>query len=196
MNFQQVKEHILQRLSKELAPTLYYHGIHHTLDVLNAANTLAADEGVKDEELTLLRTAALFHDAGFIEQYQHNEPIGAKIASETLPQFGYTPQQIAIITAIIMATARQQPPQTMLEKIMCDADLDYLGRNDYNTIADTLRKELNEQGVRYTDLQWLQMQLAFLEKHQYYTSAAIKKNNTNKLKHLNTLKQKLSTERL
>lgn len=194
MEFEQAKQYILNRLSKELSPTLYYHGLHHTIDVYDAVIRIAEEEQITTEELLLLKTAALFHDAGFIEQYLHNEPIGVRIANETLPGFDYNKEQIETIAAIIMATNRQTPPQTLLQKIMCDADLDYLGRDDFYTIADTLRKELNAHGHTYSDLQWLQMQVAFLENHEYYTMAAKKKNNKTKSEHLVAVRKKLNVK--
>jgi HD superfamily phosphodiesterase len=66
MDFQAAKDYIITRLKNELSTTLYYHGLHHTLDVYNAAEKLAAMEAVSGDDLILLKTAALFHDAGFI----------------------------------------------------------------------------------------------------------------------------------
>ena len=192
MNFQSAKEYILKRLAAELSPKLYYHGLHHTIDVYNSAKQLAAEELLSGEELLLLETAVLFHDAGFIEQYQHNEPVGVKIAKEALPQFGYNPGQIETIANIIMATARQEQPQTLSEKIMCDADLDYLGSSNFNTIAASLRKELDAYGITYTDYNWDEMQLSFLEKHTYYTDAAIRKNAAAKKVHIEEIKSRIN----
>lgn len=192
MNLTAAKQYIIQRLDKELSPQLYYHGLHHTLDVEDAVNKLAAKENLLDEELLLLQTAALFHDSGFIEQYKYNEPIGVKIAREALPQFNYSPNQIDTISSIIMATARQRPPKNLSEKIMCDADLDYLGRTDYEIIANTLRKELSAFGSDFTDIEWLQLQINFLKQHVYYTNSAIQKNNGTKMQHLAELQKKIN----
>lgn len=192
MNFTGAKHYIIQRLIHELSPKLYYHGLHHTFDVYDAAKQLAATENVTGEDLILLKTAVLFHDAGFIEQYNHNEPNAVKIARHALPQFGYTENQIVVIADIIMATSMEMLPQTILEKIMCDADLDYLGRSDFHILASLLQKELNAYGSNYDNKQWDEIQVKFLEKHTYYTEAAIRKNSAVKQVHIEEIKIRLS----
>lgn len=189
MDYKAAKHYIIQRLIQELSSKLYYHGLHHTFDVYDAAAQLAKKEHVTGEELILLKTAALFHDVGFIEQYSHNEPIAVKIAREALPAFDYTEQQIDTIAEIIMATAMKKPPQTLLEKIICDADLDYLGRNDFYVLAELLYRELQAHGIDYSQKQWNELQVQFLEKHTYYTATAIQKNNAVKLQHIENIKR-------
>lgn len=192
MDLTAAKHFIIQRLIQELPSKLFYHGLHHTFDVYDAVKQLAAAENVTGEGLTLLKTAALFHDAGFIEQYNHNEPVAIRMVREALPQFGYTENQIEAIASIIMATTRQNPPQTLSEKIICDADLDYLGRTDFYVLAGLLKKELAAHGVEYSEQQWHELQVSFLEKHTYYTAAAKKKNDTGKQKHLDAIRKRLT----
>jgi HD superfamily phosphodiesterase len=191
MDFQAAKNYIIKRLTNELSTKLYYHGLHHTLYVCDAAERIARQEAVTAEQLILLKTAALFHDAGFIEQYNHNEIVGAKIAQQALPQFGYNQNQIDIIASTIMATSRIQAPQTLLEKILCDADLDHLGTDSFKATSDSLKKELEVQGVSYNEQQWDELQIKFLESHQYYTASSIKNNNATKQKHLNEIKERV-----
>ncbi len=191
MDFESTKNYIITRLSNELPPKLYYHGLHHTLDVLNSSEKLAALEGVSGEDLILLKTGALFHDAGFIEQYSNNEIIAVRIAKEALPRFGFDERQTAVISEVILATDRKAPPKTELAKILCDADLDHLGRNDFNTLSDFLKKELHAYGYIYSDIEWDNIQIKFLENHLYYTNAATVKNNAGKQKHLNEIKERL-----
>jgi uncharacterized protein len=108
-----------------------------------------------------------------------------------LPGFGYNEKQIALIADIILATSMQKPPQTHLEKIMCDADLDHLGRKDFHVLSGLLKKELNAYGVDYTERQWDELQIRFLEKHTYYTASALKKNQANKEYYLNEIKNRM-----
>ena len=82
MNYLLAKEHILSKLEKDLSPNLYYHGIHHTIDVFKAVERFATVEGVKGNDLTILKTAALYHDAGFIIQYMEHEAASVVIAKE------------------------------------------------------------------------------------------------------------------
>jgi HD superfamily phosphodiesterase len=194
MNFNGARQYIINRLKNELSPELYYHGLQHTRDVYNAAEKLADMEAVSGQDLILLKTAALFHDAGFIEKYSNNETIAVKIAKQELPEFLYDEREINIIADIIMATDMSKPPETILQKIICDADLDYLGRNDFNDLSTLLKKELYAHGFEYNDQQWDEIQIKFLDKHHYYTLSAIKKNNTGKQKHIEEIKKRFKSK--
>jgi class 3 adenylate cyclase/HD superfamily phosphodiesterase len=191
-SFKKSESRILKLLSEKLPEGLYYHGIHHTIDVTNSAEEIAREEGVDGEDLFLLKTAALFHDAGFVKEYVKNEKIGVSYAREVLPKYGYTERQIDVIEKIILATEIPQNPKTHLEMIMCDADLDYLGREDFYEISDSLKRELMEHGKIETDKQWDEMQVPFLEKHQYFTETNKRRRQPNKLKRIAELKLKLS----
>ncbi|NBX80306.1 MAG: guanylate cyclase, partial [Flavobacteriales bacterium] len=146
IKYYKTEHHVLNILQKNLSPKLYYHSINHTKDVVKAVERIALLEGVTDEGLFLLKTAAILHDAGFIERYEHNEPIGARMATEILPKYGYSEQHIKTIVELIHVTEIPHKPINKLQEIICDADLDYLGREDFEEIADRLRKELREMG--------------------------------------------------
>lgn len=191
MHFQKARTYVLSRLQKELPANLYYHGLHHTLDVCQAIEELARCENVSGDDLILLRTAGLYHDIGFVEQYRNNEPLASRIARESLPEFGYSPAQIDIICFIILATQIPQRPVTHLEMIMCDADLDYLGRKDFYEISDTLFKEWEEFGIVGSLEEWNCRQLDFFQQHQYFTKTAKAKREALKLKHFKELKRML-----
>ncbi len=173
MDFNGAKVSIINTLKSELPNKLIYHNVHHTINVEKAAMRLANLEGIDEEGTILLRTAVLFHDSGFIYQYENNEEFGAKLAEQTLPYYGYTAEHIEIIKKIILATGSKNQPQSKLEMIMCDADHDYLGRPDYNKIAKDLREELKKNGKTFTDYEWYNYQLNYLKnKHKYYTITA------------------------
>ncbi len=190
--WERVRRDMLERLARELPPDLYYHGIHHTRDdVLPAAERLATRAGLDAEQSLLLKTAALYHDAGFLIQYQENEALGAAIAAETLPQFGYTPAQIASIQALIRATRMPQQPQDLLQSLLCDADLDSLGRADYLETSHNLRQELAAYGTRISLRDWYTRQLAFLSGHEYFTAAARSLRDAGKQENIAELKRRL-----
>jgi uncharacterized protein len=166
------RAYALDRLANELAPLWVYHSLAHTRDdVLPAAERLAALEGVGGEAALLLRTAACFHDLGFIEQRDQHESIGTRMAAAALPAFGYSPRQIALVEGMILATRLPQSPRTHLEQLLADADLDVLGRSDFLTRNRDLRTEQASCGVHFTDAAWYGGQLGFLQGHQYWTPA-------------------------
>ena len=189
MNFSEAKEYIINRLVKELPKNLFYHAAHHTFDVVKQAQTIGKSEGISNDEMFILLTAAYFHDAGFLFKYQSNESEAVKLVREVLPEMDYTQEEIEEICKIILATDIKVQPNTLLEKIMCDADHDYFGREGYSQTADNLRKELEEYGEKFADKEWLEVQINFLEdKHQYYTETSKLNRIPNKNKIISALK--------
>ncbi|MBF9239105.1 HD domain-containing protein [Hymenobacter sp. BT683] len=181
MHAQAAEAYIVQELRRGLSPTLYYHGLHHTLDVTAVAMELAAAEGVTDAEaLCLLRTAALYHDAGFLRTYQGHEAEGCELVRVTLPDFGYSPDQIEQICVMIMATQYPQEPRSQLAEILCDADLDYLGRPDFEPISTSLFKELTARELIADEYEWYQLQANFLTHHRYWTPTTVARRAASK----------------
>jgi len=174
MNVPAAEEFIVNELRRGLSPTLYYHGLHHTLDVAAVALELAAAEGVTDPQgLALLRTAALYHDAGFLRSYQGHEDEGCELARATLPDFGFSVAQIEQICGLIAATKYPQQPHNHLEEILCDADLDYLGRPDFVPISTSLFDELLARQLIADEHAWFQLQARFLTGHHFWTRTAV-----------------------
>jgi ligand-binding sensor domain-containing protein/class 3 adenylate cyclase/predicted metal-dependent HD superfamily phosphohydrolase len=191
IQYTKAEMHIMRVLEDELAPELHYHSIGHTKDVTRSAERIALLEGVNDEELFLLKSAATYHDAGFVKQYDHNEPIGAAMAEEILPKYGYSDENIERIKELIYVTQIPHQPKNKLEEIICDADLDYLGRDDFFDIADKLRRELREHGKINSDRLWDQIQIKFLNQHQFFTETSIKTRQPKKLKNIEAIELRL-----
>ncbi len=183
--------YILARLRDGLPAHRSYHCYEHTLDVFRTVITIAAAEGVTGEELDLLKTAALFHDAGFLVQDDEHEQGSCMIARKALPDLGYTSAQIEHICRMIMATKIPQDPPDELSRILCDADLDYLGRPDFFRIGATLFEEFKHYGVLTTEREWNELQVRFLEKHRYFTRRSKLVREPVKLKHLAEVVRKL-----
>lgn len=170
MDYRAAKQFILAKLRNELSDRLLYHGLHHTLDVLKMAKELCISEGVGAHDQVLVKTAALFHDSGFVKnKHAGHEAEGCILAREHLPRFGYAPADIDRICGMIMATKIPQSPTNLLEEILCDADLDYLGRDDFFTIGETLFEELQEYQLIQGEQAWNRLQVSFLTAHRFYT---------------------------
>ncbi|MDD4148692.1 MAG: adenylate/guanylate cyclase domain-containing protein [Bacteroidales bacterium] len=180
IKFKMMQEDIMDQLQRNLPANLYYHNIKHTINVLYNVEDIAREEGVSEEEMLLLKCAALFHDAGFMVSYDNNEEIGAKMAAQTLQKFKFTDEQIETVKRLILATKMPPKPKDHLEKIMCDADLDYLGRPDFIPISQNLFRELFERGKINTIEQWNRMQYKFIVSHNYFTETARKNRDAGK----------------
>ena len=192
INYYKAERHIMKLLEQKLSKQLHYHSIAHTKDVVSAAERIALLEGVTDEGLFVLKSAATYHDAGFVEQYDKNEPIGVRLAQEILPKYGYTQEHIDTIKELIYVTTIPHQPKTLLEQIMCDADLDYLGRDDFHEIADRLRRELREHGKINSDRAWDETQVKFLSAHKYFTATAKGMRDKKKEENLQEIKERLA----
>lgn len=192
MNYQGAIDYILQRLKTELSPDLKYHAVIHTVSIIRNCRKIAEAEGIDEEELQLLLTAAAYHDAGFLEAYDRNEQIGCQIAEEALPGFDFSKEQIRRICGMIMATQPPQAPRNELEMILCDADLYYLGGDQYEEIAESLYQELLLYGKKLSRDEWLEMQVHSLEDHQYFTGFAKRQRGPRKKLILEKLRKKLN----
>ena len=186
-------QYILQKLKKDLPLHIHYHTIDHTLDVYDRANYIASREGIVGLDLKLLLIAALYHDAGYLKQSEDHEQISCQMVRTDLPLFNYSIDEIEKICTLIMATKIPQNPKSHLEEIMADADLDYLGREDFFTIGDKLYLEFLELGKITTREEWNIMQINFLQQHHFFTTTAIKLRQTTKEKNLKILMQKSKT---
>lgn len=194
--FTQLSSHVQQKVFPHLPRHLYYHNSDHTLkDVLPAAMHLAREENISGHDLFILKVAVLFHDTGFIEQYPNNEEIGARIAGETLPDYHFSRKDITRIKNIILATRvstdheafLQMAGDDILEKIMCDADVDNLGRDDFFKKSSHLRKEMGYFGKKVSDHEWNDYQAFILKTHRFLTPSAIRLRGDGQRKNLSKL---------
>src|SRR6185437_4372120 len=189
MEFEKAKSFILNRLKKELPAQRTYHTVAHVLDVYECAERIGKAEGISDSDMKLVLTAAMFHDCGFIIKGDDHELISCDIAKQSLPAFGYSPQEIETICNLVLATRIPQEPKTLLEKIICDADLDYLGRDDFFDIGDRLAEELMAYNSIKTREEWNRLQVRFLEQHHYWTQTSIASRKAKKDEHFLYLKK-------
>lgn len=188
IKFDDLEEFMLDKLEKELPKSLYYHNLKHTIDVVIQVELIGRSEGLSDEELLLMKTAALFHDAGHIIQSKDHEYHSTVMAREILPEYCYSNQQIDKICDIIMATKLPPAPKDLMQEIICDADLDYLGRTDFIPVSETLYKELSELNIINDYNEWNKLQIKFLSGHHYFTATANKIREVNKQKQIDRIK--------
>ncbi len=180
IQFTDIQEVILDKLEKELPSYLFYHNVKHTVDIVTEVELIGWGEGCTDEEILLLKTAGLFHDVGHIVAYDDHEYHGTVIARDMLPRYNYSQEQIDRICEIIMATRLPPKPDNLLEEIICDSDLDYLGRSDFIPVSNTLYEELKAQNKIGSLNDWNKLQVKFISGHQYFTNTARSLREVNK----------------
>ena len=148
-----------------------YHDLAHTLDVAASARRIAVAEGLGEEDAGLLDAAALLHDVGHhVSGTDGHEQASCRFARQHLPDFGFDAAQIERICGAIMATKMPQSPGDALERVLCDADLDYLGRPDFAAIGMRLFREMQYRGELHSEREWQELQDRFLGAHHYHTA--------------------------
>lgn len=194
LRFNDIEEMILEKMEKGLPKELQYHNVKHTIDVVTQVELIGKAELIDTEGILLLKTAALFHDLGHISTYDNHEDESGKIAQKILPDFGYSEKQISQIVDLILATKMPPEPKNHLEKIMCDADLDYLGRTDFVPVAYNLYKELRNVNKINSFEEWKKIQIDFIKNHSYFTKTAQQLREVNKQKQLETIINEMNFE--
>jgi uncharacterized protein len=190
-DFAKAEAYIASILNEKLPATLIYHCKDHTFDVLDIAMKIASAENLSPEEIKLLRIAVLFHDAGFVHVYKNHEEKSCEMAREFLPGFGFTEKQIGLVCEMILATKVPQNPMSLMDQIIVDADLDYLGREDVFEIASRLFEELKLRNLIQREEDWIPYQVEFLKKHTFFTDYSKKTRGPNKDLYLRKLMDKL-----
>ncbi len=191
-----VDRYIKVFFSDEMPDGFKYHDADHTLHptkgVVASANRIAISENISEHDRELLITAAYFHDAGYIRKYKKNEPIAARMAGRILKLIGYKPNEIVKVQKMILSTDLENEPESHVEKILCDADLDHFGREDFLKLDGRLREEWREKGMDVNDdVKWYKDTLELLKKHQFYTESQKKLRKKGKQKNIKSLIKKL-----
>jgi uncharacterized protein len=182
-----VKDFVINMLEEKLPASYCYHNAEHTLYVTGKVAEIGGQENCTAEEISLLTVAALWHDAGYINTYTGHEEEGCKLARQYLPSYGFSTAEINKICGMIMATKIPQSPKNKLEEIIADADLEYLGTESAEIKADSFFRELHYLNPLFTNDQWNQQQILFLQQHSYFTTFCKENKEPAKLTYLKKL---------
>ena len=184
-----IESFLINHLPKEYT----YHTIHHIRDVVEQSERIAKKEKINKEDIADLKLAAWLHDVGYIWEPNRHEARGSEYATTILNAMDFPAQKINRITGMIMATKIPQSPKNILDQIICDADLDYLGREGYEENSLLLLQELRLK-KEISALDWLKIQDQFLTKHTYFTKTSNTTRNKLKEEVLANIKSKLKNK--
>tara|TARA_B100001248_G_scaffold187779_1_gene143407 strand:+ start:1005 stop:1598 length:594 start_codon:yes stop_codon:yes gene_type:complete len=177
----ELKEKIFDDLSNILDENYCYHNLDHTKRVISAAVDIGSNYDLSEKDWRCLLTACLLHDYGFIESHVEHEKISAKLSSQILPKYSFSETDIQIINSLIIVTKLEEKPKNLLESIIRDADLEYLGSEDFIKISPLLKKEWINCEVVKSDSEFYKIQYEFILNHSFYTDFMIK-NSINQKK--------------
>ena len=164
------ENYVVNLLENKLSPDFLYHNVQHTLMVAKAVRLMAVEMDLSAENKEILELAALFHDTGFVKVYSGHEAISKQIAQDFLQKQGYPTEKIEEIKLCIDATQMGFEPETLLQKVLKDADFNNLNGQSYRKKAECLRHEWQVFFDEiHTDEEWLMTNVDFWSGHQFYT---------------------------
>jgi len=182
---------IIERVRNYVTPIyqnmgLSYHNIVHVEHVVSLVDTIGKKEDIKKTDRKILKIAALLHDIAYDAQPDGHEERSAQVAEQVLTQEGMDDVHIQRVKQLILATQMDHFPADKMEMVIKDADLSHLGSVDFFASNERLYDELNSyKSIDRSD--WLEMNISFLNKHEYFTSTAqgmLNKQKQDNLKYL------------
>ena len=179
-------------LLQDLDESLTYHSIAHTRYVVEVSMKIADYYKLDEHDKGLLKIAALFHDSGFLLARENHEEASCKLAEKHLKDHNLSDSDLECIKGMIMATKVPQRATSLLQEIIADADLEYLGTKHFWKVGNLLYKELVNVHPDMTREQWNRLQLNFLLNHSYHTSYCQRYKEKRRQKHIAELKELLS----
>jgi HD superfamily phosphodiesterase len=161
-------------LFDEKLPRIYsFHNPQHTMDVVREAHSIGKACGISDDDMEILLIAAWFHDAGYTEQYEGHEFVSIELAEQFLRKHTISETRIHAVCSCIRATEMPQKPQTLVEKILCDADVSNIASDSFFEMSARLREEHRvAKGKLYTDAEWYAIKHTLCTTHQFHTDYA------------------------
>lgn len=188
-----VSAYVSNLLVERLPRDLCYHNPSHTLEVVSNATEIGNNSGLSEDEMEILLLAAWFHDTGFIKLYEGHEEKSAEIAEKFLKANNYPEEKIQTVKNCISKTKLSNKPSNILEYVLCDSDLAYLGKKNFFDRYESLRDEWRKIfGRIYNEKEWLELNLDFFLQHHFYTEYARKTFSEQKKANLEELKKMLA----
>ncbi|UKB84679.1 DUF5706 domain-containing protein [Chryseobacterium sp. MEBOG06] len=181
----------------KLSSVYFYHNFIHTAYTVNKAEEIMKNTPVSEEDQEKVLVALWFHDTGYIECAQNHEERSVEVMRDFLQSENYPESYIADVEKLILATKITYVPQTLLEKIVKDADFSHFAGHDYNDISDALRKEWELTNFRcFSNDEWNAGNLDMLKnKHTFYTDYAKENWEPLKKKNIKKIEKKLGKEK-
>lgn len=173
----------------------FFHNLRHTEDVVAAVKDVGMRSDLNDEEMELVLVAAWLHDLGYKYGAENHEESSARLAEELLERLNVPGKKIKSISSAILSTRLPQKPKTLIEKVLCDADLYHLSNKTFEEKSDLLRQEWKATGFKeLTDQEWIQHNIDFMQEHTYHTPYGQTLLEEGKQKNIKRLKKESEPE--
>lgn len=185
-----IEAYITNFITEQVPKEFAYHDVQHTLDVVASVKEIGQAFELSEDEMEILIISAWFHDLGYDKGSIGHEARSAKYAGEYLKKYGYPSEKIKTIQECILATEMPHVPQTLLQRIICDADLSHLGQAVYWDRCSRVRQELTlTQNSIMSEQEWIDFELNFINQHKFHTTVAQQLYGNRKEKHMRQLQK-------
>jgi predicted metal-dependent HD superfamily phosphohydrolase len=188
---QETEGHIQKHFATHLAPQYVFHDLEHTVQTVAAARVIGEGFRLSEHDMLMLLLATWFHDTGYTEGPEEHEERSCGYA-ESFLRDKISAEDLEIVKNCIRATKVPQKPESLIQQIICDADLSHLGMESYWDRTGKFRQELILARQKVMGEQdWYDFELNFMLNHSYHTAVANELFNKRKAKHIQQLlKQK------
>ena len=187
----QIRAHVAISFQTKNDDRLLYHNLLHTEQVVKAVVKIGNHYKLSDQDFFIVNAAAWFHDTGYLTSFEHHEDTGARSARDFLATKSVEPAVIDAIANCILATKMPQHPVTLLEQIVCDADLFHLGGDDFKERNKLMRKEAEAcKGKDIDKNLWRIKTIELFASHEYHTDYCKELLTAGKERNLAELKEK------
>lgn len=164
-----------------------YHNLNHTKKVAAAAEEIGEKSGLTQDELETVIISAWLHDTGYTHGFKDHENQSIENAKLQLSRWNATPAKIEAVCNAIQATEMPQNPQSLIDQVLCDADLYHLANGNLHEVGQRLRAEMAATKEKvFTDKEWTDYNLHFIESHSFFTEygkTVLEKSKQKNLKH-------------
>jgi adenylate cyclase len=171
LRMKDLEEEIINKLIVDIPSSMTFNNLQHTLDVQRYTEAIAKYENVTNEEMLLLKTAAILHDIGYIWDYDSHTKLSVDFAIQILKKYSYTDNQIKQVSELINATSKPYRPSSKMEKILCDADQSYLLKKNVDEYIENKYKQVKANSKIRSEKTWYKEELEKIRNPKFYTTA-------------------------
>jgi HD superfamily phosphodiesterase len=189
--YKKTEEHVTGLFEQMHSPSLVFHNLEHTKDVVKRTQEIAGHYKVSENEMLILFTSAWFHDTGHLFTVpEKHEEMSCEIMKKFMKDYIQDEKTIEAIEGCIMATKMPRNPTSLLEQIICDADTYHLGTKEFKQTNKRAFEEVKLRSNRTDIIKFDESTIKMLEEHQFYTSYCRELLDKRKQKNLQKLREK------
>lgn len=188
-----IEKYVTGLFEQNPAPGLKFHNLYHTKNVVKNAMSVAGHCNVSESEMFMLNAAAWFHDTGYLfTEPQYHEKESCVIMENFMSEKVNDITVIDKIKQCIMATKVPQQPQSMLQNILCDADLYHLGSAEFPEINQRVFEEQVLKSGKVDTMKFNNATLKMLKDHRFFTNYCREVLSVQKEKNIAALQKKIT----